>query len=75
MKTQDCSHFIVWSHWYIAINMFLKFDKDGTEINVLITQIWKDELIHWDPLLYGNLSAIQFYPTEVWRPDILVYNR
>ncbi|XP_035702777.1 acetylcholine receptor subunit alpha-type acr-16 isoform X2 [Folsomia candida] len=57
-------------------NYGFEFDENTRllTLHCLVALIWKDELIHWDPLLYGNLSAIQFYPTEVWRPDILVYN-
>merc|ERR1719266_3024215 len=35
---------------------------------------WTDEYLSWDPTLYGGLKQIHFGQSEIWKPDIQLYN-
>lgn len=36
---------------------------------------WVDEHLQWNPSDYDGVSSIHFGFNELWRPDILLYNR
>ncbi|XP_033102338.1 acetylcholine receptor subunit alpha-type acr-16-like [Anneissia japonica] len=35
---------------------------------------WKDEFIEWDPQEYGNLTRVHIPKSQLWIPDITLYN-
>ncbi|CEF62815.1 Neurotransmitter-gated ion-channel transmembrane domain and Neurotransmitter-gated ion-channel family and Neurotransmitter-gated ion-channel ligand-binding domain and Nicotinic acetylcholine-gated receptor, transmembrane domain-containing protein [Strongyloides ratti] len=35
---------------------------------------WKDELLTWDPINYGNITEIHIPAIKIWNPDLVVYN-
>ena len=36
---------------------------------------WTDHKLSWNPKDFGNLSKIHFGVNEIWKPDVLLYNR
>ena len=38
-------------------------------------QIWTDVGLQWDPDKYGGIRVVRVPYDEVWRPDILLYNK
>ncbi len=38
-------------------------------------QLWKDDLLTWDPHDYGGVPHVMIPRAEVWTPDITLYNR
>ncbi|CAH1252060.1 CHRNA10 [Branchiostoma lanceolatum] len=43
--------------------------------NLWVRQYWRDEYLVWDPSNHGGLSAIRIPSEQIWRPDIVLYNR
>jgi len=35
---------------------------------------WYDSFLHWDPSKYGGIDTVILPSTDVWTPDVLVYN-
>ncbi|PFX20585.1 Neuronal acetylcholine receptor subunit alpha-7 [Stylophora pistillata] len=46
----------------------------GMKISRLVKVKWKNIFLAWDSAAYGNVSRVQFLPTEVWVPDISLFN-
>ncbi|KAJ8352043.1 hypothetical protein SKAU_G00235190, partial [Synaphobranchus kaupii] len=42
--------------------------------NVRLKQKWEDVNLHWDPSAYGGIKKIRVPSTDIWRPDIVLYN-
>ncbi|CAH1797211.1 unnamed protein product [Owenia fusiformis] len=42
--------------------------------NVWLTQEWDDYKLHWDPKEYGGVDRLYVPSTEIWLPDIVLYN-
>ena len=36
---------------------------------------WKDDHLRWDPNEYGGMASVHFGDGELWKPDVLLYNR
>jgi hypothetical protein len=51
------------------------FNSLHWRLYVIYLQGWLDYMLRWDPRKYGNTSVIRLPYTEVWRPDILLYNK
>ncbi|XP_035670846.1 neuronal acetylcholine receptor subunit alpha-10-like [Branchiostoma floridae] len=50
--------------------------KDRVMItNLWVRQYWRDEYLVWDPSNHGDLRAIRIPSEQIWRPDIVLYNR
>ncbi|VDI17641.1 neuronal acetylcholine receptor subunit alpha-10-like [Mytilus galloprovincialis] len=60
----------------VALAQIIDVDEKNQIIttNCWLNQGWKDYMLRWDPRKYGNTSVIRLPYTEVWRPDILLYN-
>ncbi|XP_041374386.1 neuronal acetylcholine receptor subunit alpha-6-like [Gigantopelta aegis] len=43
-------------------------------LNAWLEWHWKDELLEWDPALYGGLEIFRIPSTKLWLPDIVLYN-
>ena len=41
----------------------------------LIFQRWKNEFLVWDSKAFGDVERVQFLPSEIWVPDISLYNK
>lgn len=60
----------------VALAQIIDVDEKNQIIttNCWLNQGWVDYMLRWDPRKYGNTSVIRLPYTEVWRPDILLYN-
>ena len=38
-------------------------------------QVWFDYKLKWDPADYGGIMSIRLPSSDIWTPDILLYNR
>ena len=47
----------------------------GTSDLVGVFQKWKDTRLSWSATEFDNLSLIYVKPTEMWTPDIGLYNK
>ncbi|XP_035696236.1 neuronal acetylcholine receptor subunit alpha-10-like [Branchiostoma floridae] len=50
-------------------------EKEQTfRINVWMRLRWDDELLTWNASEHGGVDTLTFHSSEVWRPDIFLYN-
>ncbi|KAM7542020.1 hypothetical protein Aperf_G00000015663 [Anoplocephala perfoliata] len=35
---------------------------------------WNDTLLQWDPAEHGNITEVRIFPSQVWTPDIQLFN-
>ncbi|XP_053352387.1 acetylcholine receptor subunit alpha [Clarias gariepinus] len=42
--------------------------------NVRLKQQWKDMNLQWNPEEYGGIKKIRIPCTDIWRPDLVLYN-
>ncbi|XP_060732536.1 acetylcholine receptor subunit alpha-like [Tachysurus vachellii] len=42
--------------------------------NVRLKQQWKDVNLQWNPEEYGGIKKIRIPCTDIWRPDLVLYN-
>uniref|UniRef100_A0A2C9LNN1 Neurotransmitter-gated ion-channel ligand-binding domain-containing protein n=1 Tax=Biomphalaria glabrata TaxID=6526 RepID=A0A2C9LNN1_BIOGL len=42
--------------------------------NGFLLLVWQDEMITWDPSLYGNQTLIHPVPEKIWRPRVVLMN-
>lgn len=42
---------------------------------VVFFQQWKDVNLLWDPEDYGGIKKIRVPSTDIWRPDLVLYNK
>lgn len=42
--------------------------------NVRLKQRWKDVNLHWNPDDYGGIKKIRIPSTDIWKPDVVLYN-
>ena len=40
-----------------------------------LLQTWHNPFITWNPSNYGNIERIQVKATQIWVPDIVIYNK
>ncbi|XP_043992813.1 LOW QUALITY PROTEIN: acetylcholine receptor subunit alpha [Gambusia affinis] len=43
--------------------------------NVRLRQQWKDVNLQWDPDAYGGIKKIRIPSTDIWKPDLVLYNK
>lgn len=41
----------------------------------LLFKIWFDPVLKWEKAKYSNISEINVDPKEIWKPDIVLYNK
>lgn len=60
----------------VALAQIIDVDEKDQIIttNCWINQNWIDYKLQWDPIKYGNVSVIRLPFSDIWRPDILLYN-
>ncbi|XP_056294235.1 acetylcholine receptor subunit alpha-like [Pseudoliparis swirei] len=42
--------------------------------NVRVKQQWKDVNLQWNPMDYSGIKKIRIPSTDIWRPDLVLYN-
>ena len=57
-------------HWSIHSrnSNYVPFSK-------LLWQYWRNPQLTWDPNKYGGIKEIHVSPSDIWVPDILLYNK
>ncbi|PFX17740.1 Acetylcholine receptor subunit alpha-L1 [Stylophora pistillata] len=43
-------------------------------LDTWVVQKWKNEFLVWDSKAFGDVTRVQFLPSEIWVPDISLYN-
>lgn len=43
--------------------------------NCWLNQNWLDPKLAWEPGKYGNISVIRVPYTDIWKPDVVLYNK
>ncbi|CAF1163130.1 unnamed protein product, partial [Adineta steineri] len=42
--------------------------------NVWLKQLWMDEQLKWNPVEFNDLTNISIPASELWRPDLVLFN-
>ena len=37
-------------------------------------QIWNDPQLRWNPADYGDITELRIPVTDIWTPDVVMYN-
>ena len=37
--------------------------------------MWTNPFLKWDPDKYGGIDTINIDPKQIWKPDIILYNK
>ena len=43
--------------------------------NLWVEQYWVDYKLAWDPEEYGGVEILHVPSENIWRPDIVLYNK
>ena len=56
--------------------LYTKQDEKNQIIttNCWLNQNWLDPKLTWDPRKYANITVIGVPYTDVWKPDVVLYN-
>ena len=49
--------------------------EDELKHNCLCLQEWTNHLIHWKPGDYGGVKHISLDSSQIWQPDMVLYNK
>ena len=41
----------------------------------VLFQTWHDYQLEWDPYEYGGITVVRIVAEEVWKPDIVLFNK
>ncbi|XP_063951311.1 neuronal acetylcholine receptor subunit alpha-3-like [Lytechinus pictus] len=50
------------------------FSQGIIKMNVWLKMLWQDSRLEWDPEQFGNTSILRVHSSEVFKPDISLYN-
>lgn len=45
------------------------------QTQVWLEQEWQDVRLLWDPACFGGVESIHVPAEDLWRPDIVLYNK
>ncbi|XP_030842465.1 neuronal acetylcholine receptor subunit alpha-2-like [Strongylocentrotus purpuratus] len=48
--------------------------KGTIQMNVWMNLAWSDPRLAWDPTTCGNITKLHLLPSEIWVPDITLFN-
>ena len=43
--------------------------------DMFVGQVWEDQVLRWDPAVFGGVTHIRLPATALWTPDIVLYNK
>lgn len=75
IPTKNNSHAVT-----VSIDLKLSHIIDIDEKNqimttdVWLTQIWKDYRMTWDVKEFNNIAVFHMPATDMWTPDVVLYN-
>ena len=49
--------------------------RDDLQQNYSSPQEWTNHLIKWEPVDYGGVKHISLDASEIWQPDMVLYNK
>ena len=44
-------------------------------LNMWVYQEWRDPNFHWTPAYYGGVTELLVPQDELWKPDLVLYNK
>ena len=60
---------------YVYFIVLLSHSACKGSKNICHCQIWNDTRLSWNATEFDNLSLLYVKPTEIWTPDIALYNK
>lgn len=54
---------------------YLPFELGFVPLLRVCSQQWKDVNLQWNPDDYGGIKKIRVPSTDIWRPDLVLYNK
>ncbi|XP_033102308.1 neuronal acetylcholine receptor subunit alpha-3-like [Anneissia japonica] len=60
----------------ISVSQIIDVDERNQVMttSLWVKQTWQDYRLKWDPLTYGNLTVIHVPVSDLWKPDLVLYN-
>ncbi|XP_018428187.1 PREDICTED: neuronal acetylcholine receptor subunit alpha-3-like, partial [Nanorana parkeri] len=60
----------------VSLSQLVKVDEVNQimETNLWLKHIWNDYQLQWDPAQYSGIEFIRIPSSDIWRPDIVLYN-
>lgn len=60
----------------IELKQLLSMDEGNQSMETIIwvRQVWKNELLAWNPDAFDGVSAMHVDAKNIWKPDIVLYN-
>lgn len=73
MRVVEADNQVTVSFW---LEMVIAFDRMSIPIIKCETkmQYWADPALSWNPSDYDGIEVLRIPATDVWKPDLLVYN-
>ncbi|CAF3755051.1 unnamed protein product [Rotaria sordida] len=63
---------------YLGLRLTQLLDVDEKNqimtTNVWLKQLWIDEHLKWDPMDFNNITNISIPASDLWRPDLVLFN-
>ncbi|CAF4756366.1 unnamed protein product [Rotaria sp. Silwood1] len=63
---------------YLGLRLTQLLDVDEKNqimtTNVWLKQLWIDEHLKWDPINFNNITNISIPASDLWRPDLVLFN-
>ncbi|XP_070568557.1 neuronal acetylcholine receptor subunit alpha-10-like [Ptychodera flava] len=66
----------IWVTFDMALNQIADMDERNQVLktNIWTTETWMDEMMRWNPLEYDGIDQIRIPSSDLWMPDITLYN-
>ena len=49
--------------------------EESVVVSVYLRQYWKDAKMVWEPSDFGNITSTKLPPSNIWLPDVVLYNK
>ena len=61
--------------WVSVVSVVINVVHNSITCELLVGQVWEDQVLRWDPALFGGVTHIRLPATALWTPDIVLYNK
>ncbi|KAE8617021.1 hypothetical protein XENTR_v10008954 [Xenopus tropicalis] len=63
-------------HFEVSMSQLVKVDEVNQimETNLWLRHLWNDYKLKWNPSDYGGIEFLRIPASQIWRPDIVLYN-
>jgi len=60
----------------ISVNQLIDIDERNQmmRLSVWVRQKWNNPFLRWNASHYGGISVINVNPSDIWKPDLVLYN-